>query len=125
MSRLIDADELKKAIDTWDKFGYTTKGELIRLDDSNKDDFVPYVKFDDVCNCIDNAPTVFDENAYSQGYKQGTCDSKYDRPQGEWIDTGDMQEYWAEEYQCSICGEKDHWHNFCPNCGAKMKGGAE
>lgn len=47
------------------------------------------------------------------------------RPTGEWIDTGDMQEYWAEEYQCSLCGAKDHWHNYCPNCGAKMKGEAE
>ena len=43
------------------------------------------------------------------------------RPQGEWIDTGHKEEYWAEEYQCSICGAKDHWHKFCPNCGAPMK----
>ncbi len=59
---------------------------------------------------IDNAPTVVAENATS------------DRPQGEWIDTGDMNEYWAEEYQCSICGAKDHWHNYCPKCGAEMRG---
>lgn len=44
-----------------------------------------------------------------------------ERPQGEWIDTGHKEEYWAEEYQCSICGAKDHWHKFCPNCGAPMK----
>ena len=43
-----------------------------------------------------------------------------ERPQGEWIDTGSKEEYWDEEYQCSICGGKDHWHNFCPNCGADM-----
>lgn len=43
------------------------------------------------------------------------------RPQGRWIDTGHMEEYWAEEYQCPICGEKDHWHNFCPHCGADMR----
>lgn len=48
------------------------------------------------------------------------------RPQGEWIDTGYMEEYWSEEYRCSVCGAKDHWHNFCPNCGADMrKGSAE
>lgn len=44
---------------------------------------------------------------------------------GEWIDTGDMEEYWGEEFQCSVCGAKDHWNNFCPNCGAKMKGEEE
>ena len=44
-----------------------------------------------------------------------------DRPTGKWVDTGDMAEYWAEEYQCSICGAKDHWHNYCPNCGARME----
>lgn len=49
----------------------------------------------------------------------------HERPQGKWVDTGDMQEYWAEEYQCSICGAKDHWHNFCPHCGAEMEKGGE
>ena len=43
-----------------------------------------------------------------------------ERAQGKWIDTGNMEEYWAEEYQCSICGAKDHWHHYCPNCGAYM-----
>ena len=55
-----------------------------------------------IISLIDNAPTV-------------------ERPQGEWIDTENMEEYWAEEYQCSICGAKNHWHNYCPNCGAKLK----
>lgn len=44
-----------------------------------------------------------------------------ERQQGEWINTGHMEEYWAEEYQCSICGEKDHWRKYCPNCGARME----
>lgn len=58
-------------------------------------------------------------------YMQGVKPVYPVRPHGKWIDTGDMQEYWAEEYQCSICGEKDHWHKFCPNCGAEMDGGEE
>lgn len=71
---------------------------------------------------IDNAPTVPLPD-FKAGYKQAIIDGKanYSRPQGEWIDTGAMEEYWAEEYQCSICGAKDHWHNFCPNCGAEMQ----
>lgn len=43
-----------------------------------------------------------------------------DRPQGEWINTGVTNGYWATEYQCSICGAKNHWHNYCPNCGVHM-----
>lgn len=42
------------------------------------------------------------------------------RPHGEWIDTGEMEEYWAEEYKCSLCGALSHAHNFCPWCGASM-----
>ena len=36
---------------------------------------------------IDNAPTVFDDKAYSDGYTQGTCDCEHahERQQGEWI----------------------------------------
>ena len=42
------------------------------------------------------------------------------RPQGEWIRLRDY------DFKCSLCGESmmDE-HNFCPNCGALMKGGAE
>ena len=56
--RSIDAEALKKAVDTWDKFGYTAQGELIRLTEKNKDLYVPYVKYQDIVNCINNAPTV-------------------------------------------------------------------
>ena len=50
-----------------------------------------------------------------------------DRPQGEWINKHE----WANgfyERECSICGAMKPilMHtakvNFCPNCGAKMKG---
>ena len=55
-----------------------------------------------------------------------------ERPKGEWktVEGIDGDEY----YECSNCGEpwvltagtpKDNNMNFCPNCGAKMKGGAE
>ena len=47
-----------------------------------------------------------------------------DRPQGEWIDRGmRVPSSWVKK--CSLCGyETDTWRwcNFCPNCGAKMKG---
>ena len=47
-----------------------------------------------------------------------------DRPRGEWIDRGmRVPSSWVKK--CSLCGyETDTWRwcNFCPNCGAKMKG---
>jgi hypothetical protein len=56
--RLIDADELLKAIDTWDKFGYTAERNLIRLNQDNQDMYVAYIHFDDSVNCIKNMPTI-------------------------------------------------------------------
>ena len=47
-----------------------------------------------------------------------------DRPQGEWIK---RKVEGADFYACSICGKivnllQMHSYNFCPNCGARMKG---
>ena len=36
-----------------------------------------------------------------------------------------MEEYWAEEFVCSVCGNEHHWRKYCPNCGARMKEGDE
>lgn len=53
--------------------------------------------------------------------------------QGEWIDKGWHGDWQFEtdgrgncwyEYECSECGfrNKEGKSNYCPNCGAKMKG---
>ena len=43
-------------------------------------------------------------------------------PQGEWIDVNGDGSLW----KCNNCGEKSCCKgNYCPDCGAKMKGGAE
>ncbi len=56
-----------------------------------------------------------------------------DRLQGEWIDKGWKGDWQFEtdgrgncwyEYECSECGfrNKGSKSNYCPNCGARMKG---
>ena len=44
-----------------------------------------------------------------------------DRPQGEWIDgSGGIEGAWN---YCSVCGEQAiDLYDYCPNCGARMKG---
>ena len=46
---------------------------------------------------------------------------------GEWIEHFDTKEYLGSlmsEYECSICHEwVDDDSNFCPRCGADMRGG--
>lgn len=60
-------------------------------------------------------------------------DDVYQLKQGEWIDKGWHGDWQFEtdgrgncwhEYECSECGfsNKGSKSNFCPNCGAKMKG---
>lgn len=44
-----------------------------------------------------------------------------DRPQGEWIDrSGGIEGAWN---YCSVCGEQAiDLYDYCPNCGARMRG---
>lgn len=46
-----------------------------------------------------------------------------DRPQGTYTDSKDNVEWYAIGATCNLCGER--WmgsRNYCPNCGAYMKG---
>ena len=68
---------------------------------------------------IDNAPTVLHDN-YSMGYQDGVKKVLSERPQGEWIeDSGNIA--------CSHCHTIWLYRrtDYCPNCGADMKGGRE
>ncbi len=45
-----------------------------------------------------------------------------DRPQGEWIEQEDDYHHYWECSECGIGVGLDDIRNFCPNCGARMKG---
>lgn len=48
------------------------------------------------------------------------------RPQGEWIETEWQTEIFDTLFKCSICeGQSIEVGDYCPWCGAKMKGGEE
>ena len=93
--RLIDADKLP----------ITNTYALVNSKDvkPNEISFAPLVcvlKAD-----IDNAPTI------------------EERPTGEWITrNGDIVFPFWERYECSVCHEYNGCSNFCPNCGADMRG---
>ena len=45
---------------------------------------------------------------------------------GEWVPHNRMvRSPLVMNYACSVCGKDGKQTSFCPNCGAKMKGGAE
>lgn len=47
-----------------------------------------------------------------------------DRPQGEWI-FKEMTDDYHIIGRCSICKERRRIDNYCPNCGADMRKGAD
>lgn len=85
-----------------------------------------YSHYFEIFDIIDNAPTV--ERVINM-YPKGEVIVQNTRPQGEWI-----VEDWTKIIECNLChgqapicitsGEQ-YESNFCPICGAKMKGGAE
>jgi len=55
-----------------------------------------------ILKIIDNAPSVFDDKAYSEGYMQGTLDSEHahERPH---FNRGELEKalnYWYEHLEC-------------------------
>lgn len=145
----ISRDELLKAMDTWDKFGYTETGCFVR---EPKNDCVKYIHYDDVIKCIKGMPPVTPQQscediakAFQLGMALGFGE-KYDEmdkvmeevkkpvtPQpktGHWVRWYEIIE---KEYctihephcKCSECNREYEPYiaslfNYCPNCGARM-----
>ena len=53
---LISRKALLKAMDTWDKFGFSHSGAFVR--EPENDDYVPYVHYDDMVKCVEGMQTA-------------------------------------------------------------------
>lgn len=61
----------------------------------------------------------YSDKLWQKAYERG----KADRPQGEWIEPKNEVAIRLNQWICSKCNYLiDGKHNFCPNCGAQMKG---
>ena len=86
----------------------------------------------EVIMTIDNAPTVSEITkeklsiAYEQGYEDGKNNwLQEEKPQGEWIMDKEHTSNSLLWYKCNKCGIYHSPTNYCPHCGADMKGGAK
>lgn len=81
----------------------TSREALKKALTSETRDIYEFVCLSRVLEKIDNAPTVFDENAYSQGYKQATCDARAskERPQGDLIKAFELLKAHCKNRECN------------------------
>lgn len=93
--RLIDADALMKEF-----------AKFVRR--SNNSDFAPIPTWNDAVSLTGSAPTV----------------DAVERKKGKWMHKKITADFHVVG-QCSVCKERRRIDNFCPNCGADMRGGEE
>ena len=119
MSKYIDADKVLKELHLNHKdVIYIDKNECAKRIEKIKGidlaDYVPREFHDKTCEEM------------ARRHQAEIAELTADRPQGEWIDRSDggrILNPWWENYECNRCGYygSGTW-NFCPSCGAQMKG---
>lgn len=97
--RLIDADALMEAINTWPKFGVDERCRIVPWSEK----YEPYIHLRDAVIAITGMPTI------------------EERKTGEWT-SEEACEFCGFQpwYENDI-----HTLSFCPNCGADMRGGQD
>ena len=117
--RLIDADALLKAMDTWDKFGFSHSGAFVR--EPENADYVPYVRYGDMVKCVEGMPTADVVERKRGKWKVYNILDYAQRPTGRKILRCPFCGYLTDEFMSRV----DYYHkltHFCPNCGAEMEG---
>lgn len=131
MTRPIDADILKEAINTWDKFACLPNGILEPFRNlEHPEMFEPYIHFRDIIKAIDNAPTVdtdlsgYSKRLWKAAYERG----KKEKQQGEWIKEDKLWGGFGDRVlvlTCSECGKSFIYRGnnpkFCSECGADIR----
>lgn len=95
--RVIDADALMEAINTWPKFGVDGCGRIVPWNEG----YEPYIHLRDAVIAI---------SALRQP----------ERKKGKWISVFDEDEDRCSECQATFFCAMTRF-NFCPNCGADMR----
>ena len=80
-----------------------------------------YIDADDVANAIYHHFPSVRTMADARGVIEEAPSIDIVPKRGEWINVSGG---WAPNEKCSVCGEVVHEYNynFCPNCGADMRG---
>ena len=116
--------------------GYRKEKTMSREKQTNKKQKQEYLKYKPFADDLRKAESWCELDGVLNRYQTVKNLSKMGyrkQSDGEWIDRDCITEskrgrtiHYAT-HQCSICGKWNGRHktNFCPNCGAKMKGGAE
>lgn len=128
--RLIDTDKLCEEFKERQKAALNWKQQAIMNDNLESEIRADAVLafLSEVKLTIDNAPTV--DFTFEETFQKTICENRLycpARPTGEWIsvpfDTGMGI---VDGYKCSVCDvSRVFSSNYCPNCGAKMKGAEE
>lgn len=115
--RLIDVNALKEAWKDVAVDGATLSyiyGLFKSVDDAPTIDAVPKHQLYEETSTLDTCPYYHHEPT-----GEPFCEME-DRRHGTWKDIYGDSTYW----RCSVCGEVFCCNdNYCPNCGAKMRGG--
>ena len=90
-------------------------------------DICPFYKEYGSCDRCNTETEIDDPPCYFECMANAIIDNNYRKQsEGEWVKFRLSADDTANRWKCSVCKSEQHEEtDYCPNCGAKMKGGAE